>query len=196
MRYILISLLTLFGGSAMAAKPNPTLEAYFAGGCFWCMESEFQDSDGVSAVISGYMGGSKEDADYKKVSSGRTDHYEAVQVVYDPTKISYEKLLDIYWSNIDPLDAGGQFADRGRHYQTVIFVQNEQERQAAEASKEKVQQKFAPEKVATTIQDASPFYAAEEYHQDYYKKNSVHYNMYKYGSGRVSTLKKRWGDKK
>ena len=197
MRYLFLTLLTtFFGAHAMAAERTQPANAYFAGGCFWCMEAEFQETPGVLEVTSGYMGGSEGDADYKRVSSGKTAHYEAVEVRYDSSKISYETLLNIFWSNIDPLDDGGQFADRGEHYKTVIFVQNEGERTAAEASKKAVAEKFAPNPIATNILAASGFYPAEEYHQDYYKKNGMHYNLYKHGSGRVSTLKRRWGDKK
>jgi methionine-S-sulfoxide reductase len=158
--------------------------------------SRVSGNRGVAAVISGYMGGSASDADYQRVASGNTAHLEAVEVQYHPDIIAYEALLTIYWSNIDPTDAGGQFADRGTQYRTAIFVQNAEERAAAEASKATLAKRFAPTPVATKILDASAFYPAEEYHQDYYKKNTLRYNMYKHGSGRVRTLEKIWGSEK
>jgi len=177
------------------ANDDATRTAYFAGGCFWCMESEFESTDGILSVTSGYMGGSADDANYNSVSSGNSGHFEAVEVRYDPEKTPYEKLLKIYWGNIDPLDDGGQFADRGSQYLTAIFYQNPEEKALAEASKAATAKKFAPQPIATQILPASQFFAAESYHQDYYKKNAIHYNLYKHGSGRVDRLKKLW-DKK
>lgn len=172
-----------------------TRTAYFAGGCFWCMEAEFEHKDGIAEVISGYMGGSEKTANYNAVSAGNTDHFEAVEVQYNPEKVSYETLLKIYWSNVDPTDAGGQFADRGKQYHTAIFYQNAEEKSLAEASKTAIAAKLGMP-IATQILPATAFYAAEEYHQGYYKKNAIHYNLYKHGSGRTDTLKKLWGDKK
>ncbi len=179
----------------MANDTTTTRTAYFAGGCFWCMEAEFEHQDGISEVISGYMGGSEKTANYNAVSAGNTDHFEAVEVHYNPGKVPYEKLLKIFWSNVDPTDAGGQFADRGKQYYTAIFYQNEEEEALAEASKTTMAAKLGMP-IATQILPATAFYAAEEYHQGYYKKNAIHYNLYKHGSGRSDTLKKLWGDKK
>jgi peptide-methionine (S)-S-oxide reductase len=166
-------------------------KAVFAGGCFWCMESEFQDQDGISAVVSGYTGGAEKDPTYAQVSAHKTSHVEAVEVTYDPTKVSYEKLLDIYWGNIDPTDAGGQFYDRGAQYATVIFYGNEEEKKLAEASKEKVEKKLG-KKVATRIEPVQAFYPAEAEHQDFYQTNPGHYNRYVAGSGRKEKLKDIW----
>jgi peptide-methionine (S)-S-oxide reductase len=179
------------GANAMEATTDPTRKAYFAGGCFWCMEAEFSGTQGVKSVISGYMGGSVANPTYQQVSGGGTGHAEAVEVIYDPAKVTYQKLLEIFWSNIDPTDEGGQFADRGSQYRTGIFYTSDEEKAQAEASKTAMEAKLG-KPVHTEITAAAPFYPAEEYHQDYYKKNAVHYNAYKYGSGRVVRLKELW----
>ena len=196
MNYILISGvlavlgLAMFSTSAMAKEET----AIFGGGCFWCMEPPFEQLDGVIEVVSGYTGGTEEDADYKKVSSGRTDHYEAVRVIYDPDKISYKELVETFWRQIDPTDDGGQFADRGSHYRTAIFYSTEEQRTVAEMSKEELDaSKIFERPVVTSILPAKPFYMAEEYHQDYYQKNVLHYNMYKKGSGRQPFIERVWG---
>lgn len=176
-------------------EATSTQRAIFAGGCFWCTEAEFSGTDGVLSVTSGYTGGHVANPTYEQVVSKKTGHAEAIELVYDPAKVSYETLLDIYWSNIDPTDAGGQFADRGDSYRTAIFYTTEEQRQAAEASKEAVAKKLGME-IATKIEKASVFYAAEEYHQDFHKKNPLRYNSYKYGSGRVEKLEKLWGKEK
>ncbi len=192
MRSFLIALMTLMlGASAMAAE---TKTAIFAGGCFWCMQPGFDNTPGVIKTEVGYSGGHVANPTYEQVISDTTGHYEAIQVTYDPAKVSYDTLLETYWENIDPLDAGGQFADRGEHYHTIIFVADDAQRAAAEASREKVAAKFAPQKVATQILPAKPFYPAEDYHQKYYEKNKLRYNAYKYGSGRVGRLKELWSD--
>lgn len=175
----------------MDATTDSTQKAYFAGGCFWCMEAEFSGTPGVMSVVSGYMGGTVPNPTYQQVSSGTTGHAEAIEITYDPAKVNYQSLLDIYWSNIDPTDKGGQFADRGSQYRTEIFYRTDEEKTLAEASKKAVEAKLK-QPVYTAITPAVPFYAAEEYHQDYYKKNAVHYNAYKYGSGRVVRLKELW----
>jgi methionine-S-sulfoxide reductase len=176
-----------------AAVEKPATEkAIFAGGCFWCMQSEFSGTEGVVSVTSGYTGGTVKNPTYEQVSSGMTGHAESIEVVYDPAKVTYEKLLKIYWGNIDPTDQGGQFADRGTQYRTAIFYTTDAQRQQAEASKKQVEEKLKAT-IYTEITKASEFYPAEEYHQDYAKKNPVHYNAYKYGSGRVSRLKELWG---
>lgn len=168
-------------------------KAVFAGGCFWCMESEFEHTDGVIAVTSGYIGGDAKDANYEAVSSHKTQHVEAVEVTYDPTKIDYAKLLKVYWGNIDPTDAGGQWYDRGAQYSTVIYYGNDEEKKLAEASKEEVAKKLG-KTIATRIEPVTPFYPAEDYHQNYYKTNTAHYEAYAKGSGRKEKLKKLWGN--
>lgn len=178
--------------TSVAAADTKT--AIFAGGCFWCIQPGFDALEGVTQTMVGYTGGEASSADYKKVSGGDSGHVEAIRVTYDPTKVSYAQLLERYWETIDPTDAGGQFADRGEQYETVIFYNNDEERKIAENSKEAVAKKLG-QTIATRIEPARPFYDAEEYHQKYYEKNSVHYNAYKYGSGRVNRLKELWGDK-
>ncbi|MDX1975240.1 MAG: peptide-methionine (S)-S-oxide reductase MsrA [Rickettsiales bacterium] len=172
---------------------NKTERAIFAGGCFWCTEAEFQGTPGVVSVTSGYIGGQVENPTYEQVSSGHTGHAEAIEVVYDPAVVTYEKLLDIYWGNIDPTDAGGQFYDRGSQYRTEIFYTSEEQRRAAELSRDAKQKKLGLA-IATAITKAAIFYPAEEYHQDYYKKNPLRYNAYKTGSGREEKLKTLWKD--
>ena len=170
--------------------------ATFAGGCFWCMEPPFDKLPGVVSTISGYTGGSKANPTYEQVSAGVTGHAEAVQVVYDPNKVTYEKLLDVFWHNVDPTVKDRQFCDGGTQYRTAIFYNDEAQRKAAEASKEALD-KSRPfkEPIVTQIQMASAFYPAEDYHQDYYKKNPVRYNLYRSGCGRDARLKDLWGDK-
>jgi len=175
------------------APAKPALEkATFAGGCFWCMQGEFEKLPGVVSVVAGYTGGTTKNPTYEEVSSGGTGHFESVQVTFDPAKISYEKILGVYWENIDPLTANGQFCDRGEQYRTAIFVADEPQRQAAEASKKKVAEKLKA-KVVTLILSASTFYPAEEYHQDYYKKNPFRYGLYRKGCGRDELLQQIWG---
>jgi peptide methionine sulfoxide reductase msrA/msrB len=168
--------------------------ATFAGGCFWCMESDFEKVAGVVEVISGYTGGHTENPTYEEVGSGVTGHAESIQVIYDPAKVSYEQLLDVFWRHIDPTDAGGQFVDRGSQYRSAIFYQNDEERRLAEESKAKLEQSGRFDKpIVTEIVKLGPFYPAEEYHQDYYKKNPLRYKYYRYGSGRDQFLEKVWG---
>jgi len=155
------------------------------------MQADFTGRDGVVKVTSGYTGGTTNNPTYEQVSGGATGHAESIEVMYDPTKITYEKLLEIHWDNIDPTDKGGQFADRGTQYRTAIFYLNDTQHNAAEASKKAIGAKLK-QPVYTEITAAGTFYPAEEYHQDYYKKNPVHYNAYKYGSGRVERLKELW----
>ena len=169
--------------------------ATFAGGCFWCMVHPFQVKEGVIRVISGYTGGHKENPTYKEVCAGGTGHYEAVQITYDPKRVTYQELLDIFWRQIDPTDPDGQFHDRGESYRTAIFYHDEEQRRLAEASKKQLDEsgRFA-KPVATAILPATTFYPAEEYHQDYYKKNPFHYEMYRVGSGREAFIRKYWRD--
>ena len=187
----------LLGAAAMtvSAQEKKTETAVFAGGCFWCMEPPYDALDGVISTTSGYIGGSQKDADYEKVSGGGTGHFEAIEVKYDPSKVSYEKLLEVFWHNIDPLDGTGQFCDKGSQYLSAVFPKNDEERVLAEASKAAVAPAGAPTgAIKTQILAASPFYAAEDYHQDYYQKNPVRYKFYRYSCGRDKRLEQLWGD--
>lgn len=168
--------------------------ATFAGGCFWCMEPPFEQLDGVIKVEAGYTGGNSGKPTYKEVSSGKTGHVEAVAVHYDPKKISYDSLLDVFWRNINPTDPGGQFADRGRQYVTAIYYHSPQQKILAQASRDALEKSGRfEEPVVTKILPAKEFYPAEEYHQDYYRKNPFHYKRYKEGSGRTPFIKRTWG---
>lgn len=185
-----VSLFCLLSLLCLPARAEEA-RAIFAGGCFWCLESEFESVHGVRSVVSGYTGGTTKHPTYAQVSGGATGHAEAIEVVYDPDKVSYRQLLDIYWSNIDPMDAGGQFADRGSQYRTEIFYLDEEQHRLAQESKRARQGKLGQE-LATTISPAQVFYPAEAYHQDYARKNARHYNAYAYGSGRAERLKAIW----
>ena len=179
----------------ISISANEETKRYFAGGCFWCMEPVFDVIEGVLETTVGYMGGKSESANYQDVSSGTTNHFEVIEVRYDPTKVSYETLLHAFWRSIDPTDPNGQFADKGRHYQTAIFIKSEKDRDVInETIAALLKQKEYEKPIVTKILPESSFYQAEEYHQDYYKKNSFHYNAYKIGSGRASYLKKNWGN--
>jgi len=168
--------------------------ATFAGGCFWCVEADFEKVNGVVEAISGYTGGRTDNPSYEEVSSGKTGHMEAVQIIYDPAKISYEQLLDFFWKHIDPTDLGGQFVDRGEQYGSVIFYHDEGQRAAAEESKRKLESSGRFDKpIATEIVPFSKFYSAEEYHQGYSKKNPVRYQYYRFMSGRDQFITKAWG---
>lgn len=170
-------------------------KAYFAGGCFWCIESSYEKVEGVYEVISGYSGGHIKNPDYKQVSSGSTSHVEAVEVIYDPDKISYNELLTELWHLIDPTDATGSFYDRGLHYRSVIFYTNKEEKALAEQSIRELAQSGRYDKnIATEVIAFDSFYKAEEYHQDYYKKNPIRYKYYRHNSGRDKYLEKVWGD--
>jgi peptide-methionine (S)-S-oxide reductase len=167
--------------------------ATFAGGCFWCMVHPFEVIDGVVSTISGYTGGSVANPTYEQVSAGGTGHKECVEVVFDPKKVSYQTLLDVYWRNIDPFDDKGQFCDKGNQYRSSIFVADDEQKALAEASKRKLEERFG-RPIATEILPAGPFYRAEEYHQDYYKKNPLHYRFYRFSCGRDARLRQVWGD--
>ncbi|MZG30830.1 MAG: peptide-methionine (R)-S-oxide reductase MsrB [Nitrospinae bacterium] len=187
--------------SSIASKDinnsTKTKTAIFAGGCFWCMEHPFEDLPGISKVISGYTGGKEKNPTYKQVASGSTQHVEAVEVHFNPGKISYSDLLQIFWRNIDPTDAGGQFVDRGKQYTTGIFYKNKQQKQAAELSKKQLEKnKRFGKKIVTRIVPASQFYPAEEYHQDFFKKNYIRYRVYRAGSGRDEYISRVWGKDK
>jgi peptide methionine sulfoxide reductase msrA/msrB len=172
---------------------EPYAVATFAGGCFWCLEPPFEKLVGVAEVVSGYTGGEKVNPSYEDVAYGRTKHLESVRVYYSPDVLTYEQLLDIFWRNIDPTDRGGQFVDRGHHYTTAVFYSNEEQKSAAEASKQELAAsgRFS-EEIVTKIEQAGPFYRAEPYHQDYYKKSSSNYRRYRSGSGRDRFIESNW----
>lgn len=168
-------------------------KATFAGGCFWCMVQPFDEQPGIKEIVSGYTGGHKENPTYEEVCSDTTGHYEAVQITFDPEVFAYEKLLELFWQQIDPTDEGGQFNDRGLSYRTAIFYHNETQREMAEESKARVASSGRFQKpIVTAILPVSTFYRAEDKHQDYYKKNSFHYNLYKEGSGRARFIRENW----
>jgi peptide-methionine (S)-S-oxide reductase len=178
-----------------AAKGNTaTATAVFAGGCFWCMEPPYDKLPGVVATTSGYSGGQLVNPTYEQVSAGGTGHIEVIQVTYDPKQVSYEKLLEVFWRNVDPLDKGGQFCDRGSTYTTAIFYQNEEQNKLAEQSKTEIEKKLG-KSVVTAIRPTVAFYAAEDYHQDYYNKNPLRYKYYRYSCGRDQRLEQLWGKK-
>lgn len=200
---ILIGCVLLFGLSSIhaddrAVKPagGQSQKASFAGGCFWCMQSPFDKLDGVISTRVGYTGGREKNPTYEEVSRGATGHAESVEVIFDPARIRYEDLLDVFWRNIDPTTLNGQFADVGAQYRTAIFYHNEEQKRLAQASKEKMEtsDKFSGKKIVTEIVPAGEFYSAEEYHQQYYKKNPFRYKLYRSGSGRDGYLKKTWGE--
>lgn len=168
-------------------------KATFAGGCFWCMESPFEKENGVIEAVAGYTGGQTANPTYHEVGSGQTGHMEAVQITFDPSKISYGKLLEIFWRQIDPTDAGGQFADRGTQYQTAIFYASPEQKELAIESKKQLEaSKIFDKPIATQILPFQKFWPAEEYHQNYYKTNEAHYKLYKKGSGREDFIKSKW----
>jgi len=173
---------------------EPTYQiATFAGGCFWCMVKPFDSYPGIESVVSGYTGGETENPTYEEVCSESTGHYEAVQITFNPNEFSYEKLLDVFWQQIDPTDAGGQFFDRGHSYKTAIFYHSEEQRLAAMKSREQLEASGRFQNpIVTDIIAASAFYPAEEYHQDYYQKNPLRYKMYRKGSGREAFIKSNW----
>lgn len=187
-KMILLAALLIAGLPAFGA----TAHATFAGGCFWCMVHPFDQLPGVISVTSGYTGGTKKSPTYEEVSSGTTGHAESVDVVYDPAKISYEKLLDVYWHNVDPFAKDYQFCDHGTQYRSAIFVHDETQKRLAEASKAAVQKRFK-QLIQTEIVPASTFWPAEGYHQDYYKKNPLQYRFYRTSCGRDHRLREIWG---
>lgn len=187
-------------GPTAASQPAVTAEAraglataVFAGGCFWCMEKPFDELPGVVATISGYTGGTLERPTYRDVTAGRTGHYEAVEVVYDPARITYDRLLEVYWRQVDPFDGGGQFCDRGDSYRPAIFVGSDTERAAAEAGKASLATRFGGQPIAVAILPKATFWPAEDYHQDYYLKSPARYSFYRSGCGRDARLRAVWG---
>jgi len=201
-RFAVVAVIALFAaGPGFMAPPlaagqsgssPPRATATFAGGCFWCMEPSFDELDGVLSTTSGYIGGRTPNPTYEQVSGGGTGHFEALEITYDPSKITYEKLLDVFWRNVDAVDGGGQFCDRGTQYLSAIFYHSEEQQREAEASKQQVATRLG-KTVATGVVKAAPFYRAEEYHQDYYKKNPVRYKFYKWNCGRAQRLEALWG---
>jgi peptide methionine sulfoxide reductase msrA/msrB len=188
-----IFLASILSATAVTAQAE-TKTAVFAGGCFWCMQEPFDQVKGVTKTVVGYTGGSKEEANYTAVSAHRTQHREAIEVTYDPAQISYDQVLDVFWHNINPTQADGQFHDLGLSYQTAIYFASDDEKKLAEASKEKLAKSGKFDRpIATEILPAMPFYPAEDYHQKYYQKNPADYEAYHGGSGRVSYLEQIWG---
>ena len=195
---ILSLLATTISSADEVATTNENKDASvatFAGGWFWCMEGPFDKLDGVISTTSGYTGGHTNNPTYKQTSTGKTGHTEAVQIVYDPEQVSYEKLLDVFWHNIDPTTPDQQFCDRGSQYRSEIFYHNDEQKQLAEASKAALNKnKPFREPIVTQVSKASTFYAAEDYHQDYYKKNPIRYRYYRHGCGRDKRLEQLWGE--
>lgn len=182
------------GSVGSAAGESGPAKAFFAGGCFWCMEEVFEKVPGVTSVTSGYMGGRVENPSYEQVSAGGTGHAESVEVVYDPAKVSYTTLLDAFWHNVDPVTPNAQFCDHGSQYRSVIFYQTEEQQRLAEESKRAIEQSGQLHKpIVTELTMASTFYPAEDYHQDFYKKNPVRYKFYKFSCGRSQRLEDLWG---
>ena len=193
---LLSAALLCAGAHANEAKPAPeTAVATFAGGCFWCVESDFDHVKGVLSTTSGYIGGRTKNPTYEEVTYGSTGHIEAVEIRYDPAVVSYETLLEVFWRTVDPTDPGGQFCDRGESYQTAIFTQSKAQTDAASASKQRVEaSEVLPSPVVTPIIEGKTFYPAEDYHQDYYKKNPLRYRYYRFGCGRGRRVKDLWGE--
>lgn len=191
------TLMAILSAALVFSEATKAETAVFAGGCFWCMEPPFESLKGVDAVVSGFSGGEKPNPKYAEVSAGGTGHLEVIQVTYNPGKVSYKDLLEVFWRNVDPTDGGGQFVDRGHQYTTAIFYLNDEQKAQAEASKTEMETSGRfPKKIVTPILPAGPFYPAEEYHQDYYKKNPIRYKYYRYRSGRDQYLEKIWGQGK
>lgn len=186
---LMAGIMTSFTAQTTAA---PQASAIFAGGCFWCMQPAFDKVQGVLDTVVGYTGGTTSNPTYEQVGTGTTGHYEAIKVVYDPAKVTYKGLLKIFWHNIDPFDAKGQFCDKGSTYRSAIFYSNAAEKKEAEASKNDVEKSFT-QPVATVLIEANEFWPAEDYHQDYYKKNPIRYKFYRYSCGRDARLMELWG---
>ncbi|TKS61780.1 MAG: peptide-methionine (S)-S-oxide reductase [Nitrospira sp.] len=178
----------------VAIEAAPPAKAYFAGGCFWCMEDAFEKVDGVIAVVSGYMGGTVANPTYEQVSAGQTGHAESVEVSYDPAKVSYQKLLEAFWRNVDPVTPNAQFCDHGSQYRSAVYYGTDEEKRLSEESKSAIERsKRFSEPIVTQLVKASMFYTAEDYHQDFYKKNPIRYKYYKFNCGRAQRLEALWG---
>lgn len=198
-RLTAIAILAGFAAGGLHADEAPrgapaTEVAIFAGGCFWCMEPPFDEIEGVLSTVSGYIGGSADEATYERVSSGSTGHYEALQIEFDPSKVDYGQLVDVFWRNIDPFDGNGQFCDKGPQYRAAIFALTDRQRELAEASKARVMdEKGEMGRFQTQVLPAVTFYPAEDYHQDYYMKNPLRYKFYSWNCGRGQRLERIWG---
>lgn len=193
--FLVLALRALHAGEAPAVSVRDRAEATFAGGCFWCMEHAFDGVEGVISTTSGYTGGRTRSPTYEEVSAGKTGHAETVRVVYDPTKVSYAELLDVFWHNVDPTDPTGQFCDKGSQYRSVIFYHDEEQRRLAEQSRRRIEQsKRFREPIVTEIASVREFTSAEEYHQDFYEKNPIRYQYYRWGCGRDRRLDELWGN--
>jgi peptide-methionine (S)-S-oxide reductase len=190
---LLLVCFSLWGAIPSVAYGQTLAKATFAGGCFWCMEKPFDALSGVVSTTAGYTGGKTANPSYRQVSSGKTGHAESVQVIYDPAQVSYEDLLEVFWHNVDPLDAGGQFCDRGSQYRSSIFVYDEPQRKLAQQSKQALE-KSGVQPIATQIVSAGEFYPAEDYHQNYYQTNALKYRFYRFTCGRDQRLAEVWGE--
>jgi peptide-methionine (S)-S-oxide reductase len=193
---VLAAVFVAMGGLSASAQSNTaeTKIATFAGGCFWCIESDFDKVPGVLKTVSGYTGGTTGNPTYKTVTYGKSGHHEALQVTYDPKKVSYTQLLTVFWHSVDPTDGGGQFCDRGVSYETAVFVHDDEQRRLAEASKAQAMKDLG-KPIATPVEVAGKFYPAEDYHQDYHTKNPLRYKYYRWNCGRNQKVRKVWGDK-
>lgn len=195
MKRLIIGLgaVVFFGVPGHPAQAGDLKTAVFAGGCFWCVESDFDRIPGVVKTVSGYTGGTTTNPTYKQVTAGGTGHYEAVEITFDPDKVNYEALLTAFWHSVDPTDAGGQFCDRGDSYRTGVFALDDGQRQKAEASKSAAEESLG-RSIVTEVLAAGPFYTAEDYHQDYYMKNPLRYRYYRWGCGRDQRVEEVWGE--
>ena len=199
--FMLVSLLVLSLPGALRAEQDSSMSqdngyevATFAGGCFWCIQPPFDKLNGVVKTTVGYTGGKEKNPTYEQVSSGTTGHAESIEIIYDPKKITYDEILQVFWMNINPMDSGGQFVDRGKQYRPAIFYHNEAQKEAAEASKKKLEESGRFDKpIVVEIVEATAFYPAEDYHQEFYKKSPVRYKTYRWGSGRDQFIEKYWG---
>jgi len=191
---LMIGEMTAIPQRSFATERSQNAKATFAGGCFWCMEEAFEKVEGVVSVISGYTGGRLANPTYEEVSAGGTGHAESVEVTYDPNKVTYQQLLEVFWHNVDPTTPNAQFCDHGNQYRTAIFYHDETQKRLIDESRQEVERsKSFPQPIVTEIVPASIFYPAEEYHQDFYKKNSVRYKFYKWNCGRSQRLNQLWG---
>jgi peptide-methionine (S)-S-oxide reductase len=191
-RLVPAGLILLIAFATASGAPSPTAKATFAGGCFWCMEEPFEKLDGVISVTAGYTGGSSDNPTHEEVSAGGSGHVESVEILFDPSRIDYHTLLDVFWHNVDPLTAGGQFCDRGPQYRTGIYFHDDEQRRIAEESRQHVEETLHA-RVVTEIAAATPFHPAEKYHQDFYRKSPAEYHRYRSHCGRDRRLKEIWG---
>ena len=192
---LLIGVIGVMSQKSQATSALSQAKATFAGGCFWCMEEAFEEIQGVASAVSGYTGGQLENPTYEQVSAGGTGHTESIEVTFDPSKVTYKELLDVFWRNVDPTTPNAQFCDHGNQYRTAIFYHDEKQKQLIEESKQRIESsKTFPESIVTEIAPTSEFYTAEEYHQDFYTKNPIRYKYYKWNCGRAKRLEQLWGN--